>query len=302
MLLVVFALIAFCVQSQESICDKYSQALKVSNLGLVTTVVNSVVGLVVATNAPTKKYFDGTKPEGSLDFTNPKNAPALTALVNSLISFFGAALDCSDGTIPPYTGAKMGPVHQPMGISSFEFNFFNDAVVTVLKNAGVDELDYIAVKIKLIELKSEVVVQNSICDRYSAALKVNNNDLVSLVVVTTIKRITLADTPIVQYFNGVKPPGSMNFLNPKNKLALDGLIVGLTSFFGAALGCSDDTVPVYGGPPLKFVHRLMKINEAEFDFFNQAVVGTMRSAGVTAGDLRTVLGLLNSTKSDIVGA
>jgi len=258
--------------------------------------------VVVGSNAPTKKYFDGTKPAGSLDFTNPKNGAALTALVNSLIAFFGDALDCSDGTIPPYTGAKMGPVHQPMGISSFEFNFFVDAVVNTLKNAGVDELDYIAVKIKLIELKTDIVVQNSICDRYSTALKVNNNDLVSLIVVTTIKRITLADTPIVQYFNGVKPPGSMNFLNPKNKLALDGLIVGLTAFFGAGLGCSDDTVPVYGGPPLKFVHRLMKINEDEFDFFNQAVVGTMRSAGVNAADLRTVLGFLNSTKPDIVGA
>jgi hypothetical protein len=50
-----------------------------------------------------------------------------------------------------------------------------------------------------------------------------------------------------KYFNGQKPAGSMNFLNPKNKLALDGLANGLVAFFGTALGCSDETIPPYGG-------------------------------------------------------
>jgi hypothetical protein len=55
----------------------------------------------------------------------------------------------------------------------------------------------------------------------------------------------------------MKPAGSMNFLNPKNKLALDGLSNGLVSFFGSALMCSDETIPPYGGQPMKVLIFLL---------------------------------------------
>jgi len=74
-------------------------------------------------------------------------------------------------------------------------------------------------------------------------------------------------SPIRKYFDGTKPRGSLNFLNPKNSVALEGLVHGLTTWFGAALGCSDDTIPPYGGPPLSVVHKVMKINMDEFNFF-----------------------------------
>jgi len=307
-MLFLFALfaVAFCTQSKrqdDSICDKYSQALKINNSALVNTVVNGVVmKLVSGANSITTKYFDVTKPKGSLDYTDAKNAKALGELVGNLVSFFGAALGCSDGSIAAYTGSPMDKVHQPMGINVFESIAFNDAVIGVLAGAGVDELDQVAVRIALNGLKDQIVLQNSICDRYSKALSVTNKELVSTVVTGVFTAITADGAPTLKYFNGVKPAGSMNYLNPKNKLALDGLSNGLVSFFGTALMCSDETLPPYGGPNMKAVHKIMRINEAEFNFFNVQVIQVLRNAGVTTPDLAAITKFLNSTKSDIVTA
>jgi hypothetical protein len=127
-LLLILALAFYFANGQDdSICDKYSKALAITNKQLVIAVVQGTVKNVVAAGAPTKKYFDGTKPVGSVNYLNPANGPALAALAESLVSFFGGALACSDGTISPYTGPTMSRVHQPLGISSGEFNFFNEA-------------------------------------------------------------------------------------------------------------------------------------------------------------------------------
>jgi len=89
-------------------------------------------------------------------------------------------------------------------------------------------------------------------------------------------------------------------LNPKNSVALEGLVHGLTTWFGQNLGCSDDTIPPYGGPPLGKVHKVMKINGEEFDFFNTQVLQVLLSAGVASKDLRDVSKVLNGTRADIV--
>jgi len=274
--------------------------LNLTNAQLVKTVVDNTVTKVVAPGTVTKKYFDGTKPKGSTNFLNDQNAGALKDLVTSLVQFFGSALGCSDGSISSYTGPSMDKVHQPMGIAAPEFVAFNDAVVSVLAEAGVSDIDQVAVRIVLNELKEEIVLQNTICDRYSSALKVSNKDLVQPVVLKVFQAVTADTSPIKKYFDGRKPPGSLNFLNPKNKVSLDGLVNGLTTFFGAALGCSDETIPPYGGPTLKNVHKRMSINEMEFNFFNIAVINVLRASGVAQADLVSVLKVLNGTKADIV--
>jgi len=300
-MLILLTFIAFTL-AQDSICDKYSQALNLTNQQLVKTVVDGVVQKIVQPGTVTKKYFDGTKPAGSTNFLDPANKDALNALVASLVQFFGAGLGCSDGTITPYTGPSMDKVHQPMGIQSGEFNSFNEAVISVLAGAGVSDIDQVAVRIVLNGFKNDVVAQNSICDRYSVALKVTNKQLVQSVVLKAFTAITSDSSPIKKYFDGRKPAGSLNYLNPKNKQALDGLVHGLTTWFGQALGCSDDTIPPYGGPPLSKVHRIMGINEMEFDFFNGGVINILRQSGVVSKDLVAVARALNGTKSEIVTA
>jgi len=116
----------------------------------------------------------------------------------------------------------------------------------------------------------------------------------------TFAAITTDSSPIVKYFNGVKPAGSTNFLADRSKLALAGLVNGLVTFFGGALMCSDLTIPPYGGPALQPVHKRMMINVNEFNYFNDQVLTVLRLSGVAPRDLTAVLRILNSTKTDIV--
>jgi len=269
-----------------------------TNLKLVTTVVTGVVGKVTASGTITLKYFDGTKPAGSTNFLDAKNADALKALSDALVSFFGGALGCTDGTITKYTGPSLLKVHSKMGISGGEFDFFNAQVIVVLAGAGVTSSDQSAV-LSVLESTRKDVVSQSICDRYSRALSLTNKQLVTTVVTGTFGRITTANSPIVKYFNGVKPPGSTDYLR-KNKNALPGLVNGLVTFFGDALGCGDGTIAKYAGGTMKQVHGKMGINANEFFFFNQQVLAVMRKAGVVMADLRAVDGVLNSTRADIV--
>jgi truncated hemoglobin YjbI len=287
------------VSYSQTLCTKYSQALGVSNKVLVSNVVNGVVPKLVAVGTPTKQYFDGTRPAGSVNFLDPKNSGALTALVDSLVAFFGAGLGCMDGSIPAYTGASMDKVHQSMGISDFAFEYFNLQVIAVMRAAGVSEMDLATVLSVLVSFRT-AIVQSSICDKYSFALKLSNNQLVTTVVTGVFGEITKPNTPTLKFFNGQQPQGSTNFLT--NQAALKGLVNGLVTFFGAALGCSDGSIGNYQGGTLKQVHAGMGVTNDVFDFFNFAVIKVMRGAGVQQKDLTTVLGVLNGTRRDIVTA
>jgi len=299
-MLVQLFFVFFCFANCATFCNKYSQALGLTNNKLVTTVVTGVVGKITAPGVPTLKYFDGTKPQGSLNYLDPKNADDLNALVGALVQFFGTALGCTDGTITPYTGPSMDKVHQPMGINKAESQFFNDQVIAVLAGAGVTQEDQTTARNLLGSLNKQIISQ-TICDRYSDALKVSNKALVTSVVTGVFGKITAPSTPTLKFFNGVQPPGSTDYLN-RNKDALPGLVNGLVTFFGQALGCHDGTIAKYGGPTMKQVHGPMGVNNLAFNFFNFQVIGVLRAAGVAPADLNAVHGLLNNTKADIVSA
>jgi len=194
----------------------------------------------------------------------------------------------------------MSKVHQKMGLRTDEFNFFNDQVIAVLAGAGVTLADQGTVRGVLNSLKMDIVSQ-TICDRYSEVLKVTNKMLMTNVVTGTFGKITAPSSPILKFFNGVQPPGSTDYLN-KNKDALAGLVHGLVTFFGGALGCQDGTVSKYGGPSMRDVHKLMGIHNAEFNFFNIQLLEVLRSAGVSRPDRMAVDKVLNTTRTDIVTA
>jgi len=288
----------FYLTSAQTLCNKYSKALNISNNLLVTTVVTGVVPKIVEVGTPTKAFFDGTRPAGSVNFLDPNNKQLLDALVRSLVAFFGAGLGCTDGTIGSYTGPTMDKVHLRLGISDQAFEFFNLQVINVMRKAGVVETDLATVLTLLISLQAQIV-NPSICDKYSGALKLNNKALVTTVVTGTFEQITKANTPTLKFFNGQQPRGSTNFLT--NSGALNALVNGLVAFFGSALGCSDGSIGPYTGGSLKQVHAGMGVTNAVFDFFNiGGVVKVLRSAGVVPKDLTAVLSVLNSTRRDIV--
>jgi phage tail tube protein FII len=144
-------------QSKKSICDKYSKALGVPNKALLTTLVNAIVGKLVAPSSIVLKYFDGTKPAGSTNFTDPRNAASLAALVKSLSAFFWVPLGCSDQPPLVYQGGAMGPVHKAMGINGLEFDFFVTAAGKALTDAGVTSDDLKVIAGVLNSLKGQIV-------------------------------------------------------------------------------------------------------------------------------------------------
>jgi len=77
---------------------------------------------------------------------------------------------------------------------------------------------------------------------------------------------------------------------------------GLVAFFGAALGCSDNTIPSYTGPDMRTIHHDLGIKQYVFDTFNNILLGVLQKAGVSAADLKAVLGVLNAQSNDIVVA
>jgi len=300
LLIVALALCAFAEQhgGSGSICDRYSAALGVSNADLLGTVVDGTIA-IVAGPGPTKKYFDGTKPPGSTNYLT--NAAALSALRTSLINFFWRPLGCTDRPIRNYTGGAMGPVHAAMGISDTEFTFFENALLNVLIRAGVSPADVTTVKGVLETTRAAIVTKSaSICDKYSAALQVSNNALLSSLVSSIIANLIAPGTPTLKYFDGTKPQGSVNFTAPVNAPSLKALKQSLIAFFWAPLGCSDKPAPVYMGSTMRAVHKNMGINSREFQFFVSAAGSALTAAGVSNDDLTTVANLLTSFQTQIV--
>jgi len=287
----------------QSICDRYSTALKVSNTILLQTVVNGTVAALVAPSAPTKKYFDGTKPAGSTNFLT--NQAALSALSKSLVNFFWGPLGCTDKPGRNYTGGSMAAVHAAMGINDLEFDFFENALLGVLTKAGVVKADVKAVKTVLESTRRAIVTtasKKSICDKYSKALGVPNKALLTTLVNAIVGKLVAPSSLVLKYFDGTKPAGSTNFTDPRNSALLSALVKSLSAFFWTPLGCSDQPPLVYQGGSMSAVHKSMRISGLEFDFFVTAAAKALTDSGVTSDDLTVIAGVLNGLKGQIVTA
>jgi hypothetical protein len=145
----------------QTFCQKYASALMLTHLQLVTIVINNTVNLLVAPTSPDRPFFDGTVPAGSINFLLPANSIRFNRLFTNLVTFFGAGLGCTDGTIGIYEGQPdMRVVHASMPITPVVFNFFVDTVVGVLAGAGVDTTDQGAARILLNSFRSSICNQN----------------------------------------------------------------------------------------------------------------------------------------------
>jgi len=123
---------SICNQADcTSICNKLVTPGVGTANATVATVVNATVfaALGDATLAP---YFTG-KTGSRPDYTLPANADKLKTLFDHLVSFFGGALGCSDGTIATYAGQSLKDAHTGMGVTDAAFNTFNSALMGILK-------------------------------------------------------------------------------------------------------------------------------------------------------------------------
>ena len=113
----------------------------------------------------------------------PANAKKTAKLTTDLVSFFGGALGCTDGSIPPYQGPSMKEVHANMPIGADEYDQFVSALAAVLKPLGVEPADIQTVSDLLNSGDVRGQICNvgadcfpSICNKYSMQM---NGDLVT---------------------------------------------------------------------------------------------------------------------------
>jgi hypothetical protein len=157
---------------KNSICDRYSRLLNITNVQLVKTVVVNTFMKAVDPASPIKGFFDGTTPKGSIDFTT--NTAQQTRLVNDLVAFFGqdGILTCTDPGFPKYNNTStLKQIHSAMPIGTKEFTTFNDALIQVLKEAGVADNDRTAVRAILDSTKSEICNQPDCSGNVTVGIK-----------------------------------------------------------------------------------------------------------------------------------
>jgi len=286
----------FCGSQCMTLCEKYAGALKVTQIGLMQTIVNKIVTAEVS-DPLVRLFFDGTAPPGSTNFLN--NTGALNGLVNGLIAFFGSALGCNDPTFPKYTGSTdMKLVHAKMPIDQDVFSRFNAIFVQTLRSLGVSEADLSTIMGLLDSFALQIVNPTTICPKYAGALEITQIKLMTAVITAVVKK-ELADPQILPFFNGQTPVGSVNFLT--NTTAYNKLAGNLISFFGGALGCVEPGFPKYtGNPSMKAVHSRMPITQALFSDFNNNLIQALGDLGVTSADQLTVRRVLDTFAGSIV--
>jgi len=297
-LLILLSVCFFAIsQSQsQSICDRYSKALGISNLALITVVVNGTENALLG-NSTTAPFFNGNRPTGSTDFT--KGGAALTALTNGLVTFFGGALGCTDGTILKYTGPALDAIHKPMGITPLVSDTFNQLLVGVTAAKGVVQADQDAITVVLNSVTPLIVFPPTICDKYATLLGITGFQLMAVVVNGTEAGL-LGNSTTAPFFNGQTPAGSTDFTRGGPSLAK--LTFGLITFFGqfGVLSCTDGTVPKYPDLTLVVIHQPMGITGLVFDTFNQILTGVTAANGVIPADNAQIYAVLETTRTAVV--
>eukprot|EP01125_Pyxidicula_operculata_P005547 TRINITY_DN1956_c1_g1_i2.p1 TRINITY_DN1956_c1_g1~~TRINITY_DN1956_c1_g1_i2.p1 ORF type:complete len:1275 (+),score=178.99 TRINITY_DN1956_c1_g1_i2:1243-5067(+) len=279
---------------EPSICVKYGGN---DQVGLISTVVNNTIAELVSPTSNLKKYFDGTYPPGSTNYT-AGGAP-LTNLTNSLVAFFGTTLGCDqNSTVFTYKGRDMASSHLHLAITASEFDEFNGYIVSVVGALGVSLTDQMLIR-ETLESLYDQIVNETICERYKKALNLNGVDLVTSLVVSAFGKLTDVSAPTLKYFDGSFARAPKDYVN--NQANTNALVSSLVAFFGSALGCSD--TPAYTGRSLYDSHKgvpSMRIPPSDFKFFNDKLLEVLLESGVSSRDITAVSNLLDSTYSDIV--
>lgn len=298
----------------ETLCEKYTDAFKqlgviVNSNGLLSLIVTNAFEALTAPDSTLLEYFNGVVPSDSIDYTADDAGEEVAALAQGLVSFFGDALGCTDGSIPPYEGGSMAEVHKSMPISGFEYDEFVRILGEVLTAAGVETEDVTAIAgvLNATPLRAQICnfgsnCVESICSKYSDSSSMSGNeDLIRAITDEAFARV-LADSQFVPFFDGTTPSGSTDFT--MNAQATADLKTRFVAFMGRpdVLACPQDTFPQtdFQILDLKALHAAMPITPALFTAFNQHIldavgkVATDASITLEAADVTAVQDLLNS--------
>jgi len=283
------------IVSPATICPKYATALNLKQIDLMGAIVGAVVQKEVA-DPEIKPFFDGTSPPGSINILADPNE--VNRVAGGLVAFFGGALGCTEAGFPKYQGADMRTVHAKMPISLSTQLKFNSLFDTTLGELQVDDRDRQTVREVLATFNSQIVNPSYICPKYATALGITQIALMNAIV-SAVVTAEVSDPQLKPFFDGTKPPGSLNILADPNQV--NRVASGLVAFFGAALGCTEPGFPAYTGPDMKSLHQPMGITLAQFVKFNDIFIEVLAGLQVSMEDQQLIRSVLDSFQSDIVG-
>jgi len=131
------------IVNPRTICGKYAAALGITEVQLMTTVIQAVVKKELSDDS-ILPFFNGKVPAGSIDFLT--NTSAFNRLAGNLVAFFGGALGCNKD-FPAYTGnPSMKQVHALMPITDNLFSNFNNNLQQAVANLGVGRGDQTTIR------------------------------------------------------------------------------------------------------------------------------------------------------------
>jgi len=141
----------------------------------------------------------------------------------------------------------------------------------------------------------------TMCDLYASKNQMTQEMLMRTIITDVIARVVNPNQILAQYFNGTTPPGSRNFLDPKNRDLTEDLINRLIAFFGQLLQCTSKDFPAFHKTGnFRRIHHRMRLTVNEFNLFNAAVLAALKDSKFSTSDIGDVGVVLNSFSSEIV--
>jgi hemoglobin len=238
--------------------------------------VTKVVRDFVEAAANDKKVNFFRTPEIAKTFNQEK----IEALQKSLVDFI------SDKTGGPrkYMGKSMKEAHAGMKITDAEFDALVGHIKAALKKNGVNEADAAVVLDAVEKTRKDIVEGKEEPKETSLYERLGKKEGIAKVVDDVFT--TAAEDKKVNFFRGAQPKeGEVPALKKK-----------LIDWIGEKTGGPEK----YTGKSMKDVHKGLKITDAEFDALVGHIEAALKKNGVKADDVKTILGVVEKTRADVV--
>jgi len=146
----------------NTICNRYSAALNITNVLLMNQIIvpleRSVFDVSASPGNDLAQYFNGTTPQNSRNFLDPKNKDLLGSLNDRFVAFFGEIYGCTQPDFPRfYRTGNLRRMHQRMMLTDAQFNEFQAALGNVLTGLGVASTDVTTATTALEPFRSKIV-------------------------------------------------------------------------------------------------------------------------------------------------
>lgn len=278
---------------EASVCDIALSIVGKNALQLFITVGNIVPYMFTEINATMPDFFNGVLSGGPDLLVEPN----LNKTIYAHSEFFAQLFNCTDGSLPPYTGPSMEAVHANIApyVTATEYNLFVNFFLNQLSFYKGNDYDYLYPRFQSLLIsqkpyicKGSVNCRTTLCDLYTDLANYTGQSQVWLsnIVNSTLNQLVESLYP---NFNGISGPDYF-VPGPARTLFIDKMV----AFLGRELNCTQTGFPTYTvtDSELVILHQNMSIDELEYEGFIFALLNSFNAAGMAPADQNKVEALL----------